>query len=505
MSNLVLPRQFNPHFKTPRKKPVGPVEIDWSNPLSRGLMLFSVPITSGLGVYDAVKNRVYTDSTFNISQTSFETEFDHLGQYILMKGTGSAHHLELTEAQDNLNEGYRTVLTGAIYTNAAKDHTVLHHGTLVGSNEHILIWADTSGGVLRPGINSGASHFGTSGSIPVNEFVVWGTGYIVTSGAAAAQHWVNGEKSGSLGPDIGDTRFAAVQALNFGNQSGSGRMHEGSLYFYAMWDRELSEAEHLSFSKDPYQLLKPITPSVYFVSAGGPATITGSGSPQAETATTSGTGERIITGSGSPTAVAATTSGTGERVITGSGTPQAAIATSTGEGTVGTIITGSGTPQATTATASGTGERIITASGSPQATTATTTGTGERIITGSGSPQADTATSIGEGTVGNVITGSGTPQADTATASGSGERIITGSGTPQAGFATATGVGLRVITGSGTSTANTATTTGTGIRTITGSGSPQANTAFTIASGTVGDVVASAYSMSSIIPLWEVY
>lgn len=100
------------------------------------------------------------------------------------------------------------------------------------------------------------------------------------------------------------------------------------------------------------------TPSIgaYEYLAGG-ATSTGSGTPQANTATASGAGDRIIPGSGSPQAATATVSGAGDRIIVGSTAVQALTASSTGVGE--RIITGSGAVQANVATGQGTDAQAV--------------------------------------------------------------------------------------------------------------------------------------------------
>ena len=40
MAFLPLDKKFNPDFSIPGKKPVGGVEIDWSNPITRGLKTY---------------------------------------------------------------------------------------------------------------------------------------------------------------------------------------------------------------------------------------------------------------------------------------------------------------------------------------------------------------------------------------------------------------------------------------------------------------------------------
>ena len=37
MAILKLPKQYSPDFSSPKVKPVGPVELDWGNPITKGL------------------------------------------------------------------------------------------------------------------------------------------------------------------------------------------------------------------------------------------------------------------------------------------------------------------------------------------------------------------------------------------------------------------------------------------------------------------------------------
>jgi hypothetical protein len=67
--------------------------------------------------------------------------------------------------------------------------------------------------------------------------------------------------------------------------------------------------------------------------AGG-VTVTGSGTPAAQDASASGTGEVEKTGTGTPAAQSASVSGTGEREVTGTGTPASQAGAASGTGTV---------------------------------------------------------------------------------------------------------------------------------------------------------------------------
>ena len=185
------------------------------------------------------------------------------------------------------------------------------------------------------------------------------------------------------------------------------------------------------------------------------ATVAVSGTPQADTATSTGAVERILTVSGTPQAVTATSTGVVELgTKRASGTPQAETATSSGVADIGTKRA-SGTPQAETATSSGVvsisavfGEYDKTCLIKPETfgcivkaetfgcivpvcniPTSSVSADVDMLITVSGSPQADTATSTGVVNIAGSTTVSGAPQAETATSSG-----VADSGAAQGAF-----------------------------------------------------------------------
>ena len=213
--------------------------------------------------------------------------------------------------------------------------------------------------------------------------------------------------------------------------------------------------------------------ALFKAAGGGGATITGSGTPTAQSSTVAGTAERSVTGTGTPTAQASAVAGVAERVITSSGTPTAQSSTVSGTGTVGGAFTGSGTLQAQSATVSGTAERSVTGTGAPASQAATVSGTAERVVTGTGTPTSQSSTVSGTGQVGNVVTGSGSPTAQAATVSGTAERTVTSSGALSAQSSTVAGTAERTITGSGALSAQSSTVYGfdstpvdTGVRRI---------------------------------------
>ena len=527
-----------PDNRLPGVKPKGLYEIDWSHPLTRGLTgCWAINRWENLGrvldageagdTYSGIYNDAYISGKGNLVLDGVDD--------VLAAGDFAIHAGDITIftiCTPTAVSGVQGLLQADNSGSNRRDFQFRLDNNKVsfipfvgGSNGSISSTTTLSTGVRH---KLGASHSSTLGS---NNYSVYVDGEKDNSGT----------KTGALDSDYPTTLIGAYSTTAAALDGGS-YIDEfaGEIELVYVWDRVLSDSDYRLINKDPYQIFKPIIEDVYFVSTGESGGVTGSGSPQAETATSTGSGKRTITGtgvaqaetatssgtglrlivgtgsptadtatstgegtssgtatgSGSPTADTATASGAGLRIITGSGSPQAETATSTGTGEVGGVIQGSGSPQAETATSSGTGLRAITGQGNPAADTATSSGTGLRLITGSGSPQAETATSTGSGTVGDVIQGSGSPQAETATASGTGLRLITGSGNPTAETATSSGTGTSTseITGSGSPQADDATCTGVGLRIITGSGAVQAETA-----------TASGYDTATTISSCRVY
>ena len=213
------------------------------------------------------------------------------------------------------------------------------------------------------------------------------------------------------------------------------------------------------------------------------ATVTGSGTPAAQSATTSGSGTSESTGSGTPAAQASTITGAGTTETAGTGTLAADSATTSGAGT--SESTGSGTPAAQSATTSGSGTVVgtIAGGGTLGADSATTSGAGTSESTGAGTPAAQASTITGAGT--SESTGAGTPAAQAATITGAGTASTAGTGTLDGQAATMSGSGVIKSVGTGAIVADVADVTGEGTTSLVfGSGAPAAQAATITGAGT---------------------
>lgn len=172
--------------------------------------------------------------------------------------------------------------------------------------------------------------------------------------------------------------------------------------------------------------------------------ITGSGTPDAQAATLSGSGASSSTGSGTPDAQAASLSGTGSSASTGTGSLAAQSASLDAAGTIGSsAVEGVGALTAQAASADGAGASQSTGAGTLAAHAATASGAGTSASAAAGELAAGQATAAGAGI--SSSTGAGALVAQAADLSGSGAAVdagtVVGGGALIAGAAAASGAG----------------------------------------------------------------
>lgn len=245
-------RLISPELGYPGRKPVGPVQIDWEHPLAKGLGFFTLLTDSGDGVHNlAGASGVYTDAVRNLSGGGYSRVATGHGKAIdVAQNTQSRLYCY---PDTGLSGDAATYMGGFIYDTGTQDHTLIHIGSQVGALNKPIIWADTFSSSLRPSINAANSVVGTTGSIPVNEFVIWGASF-TTDEATNAKLWVKGVLDGS--GDCGRCD-AIVDSTLWLNEFTGNRETDGKVLFLARWDRELSPAEHKAFNANPYQMLIP--------------------------------------------------------------------------------------------------------------------------------------------------------------------------------------------------------------------------------------------------------
>ena len=248
-----LPKLYSTDFRLPNKKPVGDVEIDWNNPLSKGLV-------SGIYPFGGKAVNLARSNT-GLNEESGVTNVIFGGQEVLLfDGTANARITQTQTFSDM--SAYCDV-----YYNTLKDHAMFDV-----NNQDLTFWADNFSGELRTTMYAGSTMVGATGSLNIGEWNNWG-GFADKSGNFGATY-VNGiqNATGSIG--TGNWENSSLQSFG-GTLTSTAKASNAYYKYFLLWDRKLTAVEFKSISDNPYQILKPKSEPVYFTAdAGGGGTIT---------------------------------------------------------------------------------------------------------------------------------------------------------------------------------------------------------------------------------------
>lgn len=261
---LILPARY-------RRQPTGPVHIDWSHPLARGLAYFTIGNTGadlvsysqieriggGTIVHGAFGNALKSSST---TADGWYTKFDKSKVQSITNAYTIAVHTELSSIAAN-GKIFSLPLTNSTWV---APYSTLGLGA-VGSDGRVYIFN-------HPGAGAGGTltraQFGSS-------TLTAGTRhYIISRDGTAAEALVNGTLSGVNTNTFttNDVVFGTADSIVQFNRTVSS-LAEGAIgqnYHAALWNRSLSLDEKKEFSDNPYGLLIPQRNALYsFVSATG--------------------------------------------------------------------------------------------------------------------------------------------------------------------------------------------------------------------------------------------
>lgn len=244
------------------RQPQGAVEVDWSNPLTRGLVICthagnnfremvtnkpstitsatSAPTKEGRALMDSA-------STFSI-ETLISTDFgDAVTWFFLARpdGTGGGG---LGRFIDKRTAAVNTQVE-VLYFNGALGQLFFDRISAGGVNQSIYTT--------------------TSGMVAGNTYAVAARVGAFTSNADAAL-FVNGI-SRTLSTNTAGTVARATNAANYvlGNRTNdNARNFDGRMYCVYRWKRALSDGEIVSLSANPWQIFKPVTRTIGAVISG---------------------------------------------------------------------------------------------------------------------------------------------------------------------------------------------------------------------------------------------
>ena len=240
MALYPLDKRFHPDFAQIGRKPVGPVEIDRSNPLARGLRLVYLGSRDFIGDTKKPVTGNYT----------IEGEFAHVDE---------ANSIDLDH--DFSGATGLTVYTLQRYNGGSAFGAYV--GTELSFNNSIFHGRDSSNKVqsfvgsivARAAVNS------------VTTGVFHRTGFVYKA-STSIQCFVDGSPSGSEQTTSVPASVPNFSTMQIG-EAGTLGADIDTKYVFA-WDRNLSDDELALFDRDPYQVLKPAIPMMYFVGGDAP-------------------------------------------------------------------------------------------------------------------------------------------------------------------------------------------------------------------------------------------
>ncbi len=253
MTILTLPKRYHLDFIFPRHKPAGDVNIDWSNPLTRGLEKLYIQRAGGM--YDLVNKRYISNSHINAVNAGTLN-----GQMRDYNGTDLEYDIISSRDRRIFSLGFIGILDALTaddrYVTLGSSSTITPVA-LVGTNE------TASNNAVRffyRNDNNSTSDNNTLDNLDIGRQFT----STVTSNATSQTIKLNNDTIAS----VGSTSDAAltVDTVGFGGmrRTTSSNQLDCKLGLVWLYDRPLSDGEQSILHKSPYLLLKPINDSIYF-------------------------------------------------------------------------------------------------------------------------------------------------------------------------------------------------------------------------------------------------
>ncbi len=237
MALYTLPKQYHPDFRSPRTKPNGDIEIDWRNPLSRGLFRF--------WMLDGVTANELVNNELDLSSASQHKDF----------GGSSADFINAGEVVTS--PALKSFDAVTIIFKAKKTGTLAfrYFWRSITPNEYTTYTSTSNFRWRSASAFSGGAHNVTH-EIDTDSHI-----YILIYDGTQSRIIIDGVDLGTQSAtgqlDLSGGNF------NIGNFQGPENL-QGSIQFFAVYDRALTLGEAQEINKNPYQILKPKTPPIYF-------------------------------------------------------------------------------------------------------------------------------------------------------------------------------------------------------------------------------------------------
>lgn len=257
---LVIP---DPRWETsellyPGRKPVGNVVIDWSHPLTKGLVRYYLPssatITSRSGdgqLWDYAKDKYSQYITANTSTMPLQVATP-IG--LATSSPTASYAAKVDNIKEVTTDGTLACLFTPVITQGSNSIVFAHvdfgagHRFYMGMNSMSVYIIRLGNGVTE------FPAFGDAGDLVVDTPVMLSQSF--SSVLADTFSYKDGIHFHTFTRDSNDP-FSDASASMFGYGTSSKFSARGTHHVAALWDRQLSHSENASFAANPYQFLIP--------------------------------------------------------------------------------------------------------------------------------------------------------------------------------------------------------------------------------------------------------
>jgi hypothetical protein len=265
MAFLPLPKNYHPDFARPGVKPSGPVEIDWSNPLTRGLR--AAYIYSSGRVVDVTRNTVLsTNGTPDVLA-------DEKGQHLGFNGVDE-YLIGDSEEHTKIGNAPLTLVVGAVATSSPSTlgESLISRGRHGSGGKRYDLAVTNTLVIAQIDDDTSKSQINLAYAIQLGRFYQYS---LVRGGGDLSVYmesdvnYVSGSVADTTG-NIGDFNGESLTIAAAHNSGGTiSNQFGGNIYYAYVFADGKSEGELRDLYRDPYQILKPVEPMFYFTAAGG--------------------------------------------------------------------------------------------------------------------------------------------------------------------------------------------------------------------------------------------
>ncbi len=243
---------LHPDFSRPNVRPIGDVEIDWSNMMTRGLVAAYLLDGSGI-LRDIAKNHNGTILGTPVGRV------DAKGKHVLLNGTNAAYSIP---DHADLDFGANDDCTIAALTkpNATNQDSELFEKQLGNPLYQVVVQSDMNGGNWWWQVRDTGGTLISAES--TTQYAIGRYDQIMCRRDAGTtiDISINGVQEDSTVDTTGD--WSNATPLLIGN--GNGGFYSGTINYLYIFRRRLTDFEGMSIYRNPYQLLAPKT-NFFFV------------------------------------------------------------------------------------------------------------------------------------------------------------------------------------------------------------------------------------------------